>query len=144
MKFFLILVSFLSIHCGMSQRLSLKITTDLSVDSVYLSGKVHNFEKINDTIVQLVIDYSSISANSDIALFSKKRMYKTELSTEDIKNKLSAEFENRAQLKMTKKECTLFTIDGYTMHSLSALQVYALKSEKLLIQECCGVYVEKK
>ena len=121
--------------------MSLKVTTDQVVDSVHFSGKACGFERISDSIVKVEIDFNNISDNeNEIALYSKKRIYKTGLSVLDIKPMLSSEYQNRGQITMMKKQCTILTIDGYSVHRMGSLIVSTLKKEKLIMKECCGVY----
>ena len=141
MKIFLILAGLVSAHYGISQTVSLKITTDVYVDSVYFSDKSLDVVRLNDTLIQVELGFSNTTENQNLALYSKKRIYKTELSIEDIKDKLSDAFQNRANISMTKKACTVLTIDGYSMHLIGSLQVYSVKPEKLLIKESCGIYI---
>lgn len=126
----------------MSQQGMLNITTDIQVDSVYFSGTKHDFVKVNDSVLQLKVDLDKMSDQAEIALYSNKRIYKTDLLKENIKDVFPTKVDYLIgiHLKMFKKQCSLTRFDGHSVHLIGSLRVHSAKTDKLIIKESCGVH----
>lgn len=142
----LIFIGLLLSQYAMSQQGMLNITTDIQVDSVYFSGTKHDFAKVNDSVLQLKVSLDNMSEQTEIALYSKNRIYKTELLKENMKNFLPAKVDYLLgiHLTMLKKQCSLIRIDGHSVNLIGSLRVYSAKTDKLIIKESCGVYEIKE
>lgn len=142
----LIFIGLLLSQYAMSQQGMLNITTDIQVDSVYFSGTKHDFVKVNDSVLQLKVGLDNMSEQTEIALYSKNRIYKTELLKENMKNFLPAKVDYLLgiHLTMLKKQCPVTRFDGHSVNLVNSLRVYSAKTDKLIIKESCGVYEIKE
>lgn len=142
----LIFIVLLLSHYGMSQQGMLNITTDIQVDSVYFSGTKHDFVKVSDSVLQLKVDLDKMAEQTEVVLYSMKRIYRTDLLKENMKSVLpeKVDYILGIHLTMLKKQCSLTTFDGRSMNLIGSLRVYSAKTDKLIIKESCGVYEIKE
>lgn len=149
MNYQLIFVFLLTGTTAFSQQDSLIITTDLSADSIYASGKKLDFSKTNYSILKMQVDRKNDSTDNKLVIYSGNKIYETSLPADPVTT-FHAEWTTRdpkdplkIRMSVQKGNWVQTRADGSAVNSTSSLIVYSASGE-LILKESYGVSVYEK